>query len=243
MKIIGVIPARYPSTRLPGKPLTDICGKPLVWWVYQQLSKVKEFDKVIVATDDENVMTACSEYGMNAMMTSSECKTPSDRVYEVSTKEEGDIFVFVGGDEPLVSPEAISKVIKVATSEPDFYVANAMTTITNPADIMDSSKIKMVANANGDGIYTTRSPIPYPQGSLNFEYKKFVGICAFTREALQFFADTPMSQLQKIEECSLIRFIEHHKKVKFVDVDCETLSVDTPKDLEKVREIISNSLG
>lgn len=210
----------------------------MIWWVYRQLCKVSEFTDIVVATNDENVMEVCNSYKMKAMLTSNDCATPSDRVYEVSTKIDGDIFLFVGGDEPLISPEAISKVIQTALSEPDFYVANAMTSIKNTAEVTDIGNIKMVANANGDGLYTTRSPIPYPFGSLDFEYKKFVGICAFTPEALEFFAKTPQSKLEETERCSLIRFIEHHKKVKFVDVECETLSVDTPKDYAKVKKII-----
>ena len=242
MKVIGVIPARYQSSRLPGKPLADICGKPMVWWVYQQVKKVKEFDQIVVATDDKRIFNLCEQCEISVMMTSANNRNPTERTQEISERIEGDVYVFVGGDEPLIEAEAIQKVVRYACELPDFYVVNAMTTIKTAPEVIDFANIKMVANENGDGLYTSRSPLPYPRGSLNFEYKKFVGICAFTKEALDFFVSTPQSRLEKIEECDLIRYIEHKKNVKFVDVQCETLSVDTPKDLEQVRQLVSEKL-
>lgn len=242
MKVIGVIPARYQSSRLPGKPLADICGKPMLWWVYQQVKSVKEFTRVIVATDDERIYDACKQYDFDVIMTSPDNRNPTERTQEVSEKVEGDIYVFVGGDEPLIEAQAIQKVVRYACALPEFYVVNAMTTIKTSPEVIDFANIKMVANENGDGLYTSRSPLPYPKGSLAFEYKKFVGMCAFTKEALDFFVSTPQSMLEKTEECDLIRFIEHKKNVKFVDVSCRTISVDTPKDLEIVRQIMSERI-
>lgn len=240
MKVIGVIPARYQSSRLPGKPLKDICGHPMIWWVYQQVSQVKEFSQIYVATDDERIQEACDNYHIPVLMTSAANRNPTERTHEVSTMVDGDIYVFVGGDEPLIECDAISRVIQYACNTEDLFVVNAMTTIKRPSEVLDCANIKMIANSDGDGLYTSRSPLPYPKGSLDFEYKKFVGICAFTKEALDFFVNTPQSKLEKIEECDLIRFIEHKKSCKFVDVDCRTVSVDTPKDLEYVRAIIQN---
>lgn len=242
MRVIGVIPARYQSSRLPGKPLADICGKPMIWWVYQQLKQVDEFTEIYVATDDERIESVCRKSNIPVLVTSRDCKNPTERTQEVSTIIKGDIFVFVGGDEPLIDSESISKVVHFAYNTADFFVVNAMTTIKNPAEVIDFANIKMVANENGDGLYTSRSPLPYPKGALDFEYKKFVGICAFTKEALDFFVNTPQSKLEIIEECDLIRFIEHKKNVKFVEVNCETLSVDTAKDLNSVRIIIQKRL-
>jgi 3-deoxy-manno-octulosonate cytidylyltransferase (CMP-KDO synthetase) len=238
MKIIGVIPARFASTRFPGKPLAEILGKPMIWWVYQQAKKVSDFSDVIVATDDERIMGICRQNAIPVTMTNPECDTPTTRVWEVSNIVKGDVYVFIGGDEPLITPEAISKVIKQTFKDKDFFVANAMTTIKSPPEVIDFTNIKMVCNTNGDGLYCSRSPLPYPKGSLGFEYKKFVGICAITKAALDFYVNTPKSKLEIIEECDLIRFIEHHKKVKFIDIECDTLSIDTPKDLERVCEIM-----
>lgn len=243
MKIVGVIPARYQSSRLPGKPLADICGKPMFWWVFQQLKSVEEFSEVYIATDDERIYDACLEQDVPVIMTSTKHKNPTERTHEVSEKIHADIYVFVGGDEPLIESEAISKVIQCAMNTSDFFVANAMTTVKNAAEVIDFANIKMIANDNGDGLYTSRSPLPYPRGSLDYVYKKFVGICAFSKEALDFFVTTSQSLLEKTEECDLIRYIEHKKPLKFVDVECRTLSVDTPKDLEFVRSVIKQRLA
>ena len=113
MKIIGVIPARYKSSRFPGKPLVDICGKPMIWWVYQQAKKVPEFDEVYVATDDDRIEAACKEHDMKVIMTSDKHETGSDRVAEVATKVEGDLFVNIQGDEPVINPEMIQEVISI----------------------------------------------------------------------------------------------------------------------------------
>ena len=243
MKIIGVIPARYQSSRLPGKPLADICGKPMIWWVYQQVRKVKEFTKIYVATDDERIYSECESLQIPVLMTSAENRNPTERTHEVSTKIPADMYVFIGGDEPLIEGKAISDVVRFASSVQDFYVVNAMTAIGNPAEVIDFANIKMIANDNGGGLYTSRSPLPYPKGALDFDYMKFVGICAFSKEALDFFVSTPQSKLEKIEECDLIRYIEHKKNVKFVKVDCHTVSVDTPKDLETVRKRIKKMIA
>lgn len=238
MKVVGVIPSRYKSSRFPGKPLADLHGKPMIWWVYQQVSKVRNFDEVYVATDNQEIYDVCTGYGFKVLMTSEKHTNPTERTHEVSDLIPADIYVFIGGDEPLIEAQAIEKVVETAKNTPEFFVANAMTTIKTGPEVIDFTNIKMIANEAGDGLYTSRSPLPYPKGSLEFDYKKFVGICAFTKKALDFFVTTPQSMLEKVEECDLIRYIEHHKNVKFVDVDCRTVSVDTPKDLEMVKDLM-----
>lgn len=241
MKVIAVIPSRYSSSRFPGKPLKDICGHPMLWWVYQQVIKVNSIDEVIVATDDERIYNMCVDNGMNVMMTSKDHSTPTDRLYEVSTKTDGDIYMFVGGDEPLIEPEAIDAVVP-KNEVPEMYVANAMTTIKTAPEVIDFTNIKVVVNEDNIGLYTSRSPLPYPKGGLDFEYKKFVGIGAFSRKALDFYFHTPKGKMEKIEECDLMRFIEHQIPIKFFDVTCRNISVDTPKDLEKVRALMKAKL-
>lgn len=241
MKVIGVILSRYASSRFPGKPLADLCGHPMLWWVYQQALKVEEIDELLVATDDERIQKVCQENNMHCMMTASNHDTPTSRLYEVSTRVDGDVFVFLGGDEPLIEPEAISAVINASLTE-DFYATNGMTVIKTAPEVIDFTNIKVVASTEGYCLYTTRSPLPYPKGELDFEYKKFVGIGAFSKEALQFYVDTPKSKLEKIEECDLIRFLDKRKPVKMVDVVCRNVSVDTPKDLAYVREILEEKI-
>ena len=232
MKVVAVIPARYGSSRFPGKPLVDLCGKPVIWWVCQQVKKVSNVDESVVATDDERIVDVCHQYGMNVMLTSKDHNTPTSRLYEVSTRMEGDKFVFVGGDEPMINPKSIEQVVSVAREE-DSFAVNAMTKIKTSPEVIDFTNIKVVVNTDNQLLYTSRSPLPFPKGGLDFEYMKFVGIGVFSREALSFYNDTPKSDIERIEECDLLRFIERGKPVKMVYVESNNISIDTPKDLEQ----------
>lgn len=245
LNCIGVIPSRYGSTRFPAKPLSDICGKPMVWYVYQQAKKVSSLSEVYVATDDERIADVCKQYNMNYILTSNQHKTPNDRVHEVSTKIDADIYVCINGDEPLIEPEVIEKSLPDENDIDDleYFYSNIITTITNPVEVVDPTNIKAVTNVKGDAMWASRSPIPYPKGNMQFEYKKIVGIAAFSKKALQFYVDTPRSQVECTEELDLYRFLENGKKVKLKEIECHTLSVDTPKDLEKVREVIKKKLN
>jgi len=239
MKIIGVIPARYASTRFPGKPLADICGKPMIWWVHKQLSAASGIDEVYVAIDDQRVASVCEEYNIKYVMTSKDHQTHLDRLAEFSQKVNADFYININGDEPLMRPEYIESLIPKNMDPNKFYVANAMTVIKKPVEVFDISRIKIVTDSEDNGMYMARSPIPYPKASADFDYYKFVGIQCFSKSALEFCAVTPRGRIEGIEDIDEYRFLENGKKIKFVRVEAETLSVDTPKDLEKVRRIIA----
>ena len=160
MKIIGVIPARYKSSRFPGKPLVDICGKPMIWWVYQQAKKVPEFDEVYVATDDDRIEAACKEHDMKVIMTSDKHETGSDRVAEVATKVEGDLFVNIQGDEPVINPEMIQEVISIFFEDETVTFGSLKKEITDPDEIKATSTVKVVTDQKGDAMYFSRSVIP-----------------------------------------------------------------------------------
>ena len=238
---LGVIPARYLSSRFPGKPLADICGHPMLWWVYQRALKVSSLEGLVVATDDQGIADACKKNQMNFIMTSSAHDTPTSRLYEVSTKMNYDYYIFIGGDEPLIDPEAIDAVVKEAKNS-EIPCVNAMSRIKTAPEVIDFTNIKVVTSTKGNLLYTTRSPIPFPKGGLDFDYMKFVGIGAFSKEALRIYDATPKSKLEKIKECDLIRFLDQDIKVRMVEVTCRNISVDTPKDLEMVRELIKEKL-
>jgi 3-deoxy-manno-octulosonate cytidylyltransferase (CMP-KDO synthetase) len=242
MRIVAVIPARYGSSRFPGKPLVDLCGKPMIWWVCQQLKKVRNVDETVVATDDERIVDVCMQYGVKVVLTSKNHNTPTSRLYEVSTRMDGDKFVFVGGDEPMINPESIEKVVDVARKE-DSFAVNAMTRIKTAPEVIDFTNIKVVVNTDNILLYTSRSPIPFPKGGLDFEYMKFVGIGVFSREALDFYNDTPKTDIERIEECDLLRFVERGKPVKMVYVESNNVSIDTPKDLELARVIMQERIN
>ena len=219
MKCIGIIPSRYKSSRFEGKPLADICGKPMVWWVYNQAKKVKELDDVFVATDDTRIADVCKQYDIKFVMTSNEHKTPTDRIHEVSTKIEADYYISINGDEPLIESETIRSCIPTE-KKGNCYVANLMTTIKDPVQAMDPTNLKIVTNDEGSGVYISRAPIPFPKGSMDFNYKKHVGVYAFDKEALNFYHNTKRGKLESIEDIDLLRFIENDVNVEFIEADC-----------------------
>lgn len=238
MKIVGVIPARYKSTRMPGKPIMDILGKPMIWWVYQQVIKNKKLDDVVVATDNERIEEICKNLHMNVLLTSEDHDTPTSRLYEVSTKIDSALYLLIMGDEPLVDENCFSLIIPEEET-PEYYVAALTNVLTNPTDVIDFSNQKVVTNSKRNALLISRSPIPYPKGTLDFQYEKVTGVQLFSKKALSFFNKTEKSLLEKAEENDLMRFIENGISVKMIKSDYKTISVDTPKDLELVRKILS----
>ena len=244
MKVVAVIPARYKSSRFPGKPLADICGKPMIWWVYHQVKKVNMIDDVYVATDDDKIAGVCDEYKMKYIMTSDNCPEHISRVHEVTTKVDADYYVCVNGDEPLIDPKCIEEVINNApkTVPTDVYFGGAMRELTDPAETIDFANLKVVMSDTGRCVYISRTPVPYPRGTLMFKYNKYVGIECFNKAALDFFVSTPKGYVENIEDIDHLRFIENGKFLTFTKVDSESISVDTPKDLEKVTILMQQKI-
>lgn len=242
MKIIGVIPARYKSSRFPGKPLADICGKPMLWWVFNKVKEIDCFNSVICAIDDERIESACKEYGIKYVMTRNDHPDHIARIHEVSNKIEADYYMCINGDEPLVSKECILPVLPTEVHEEAFF-GGAMRILTDPAETIDFANIKLVVSDNtGKCLYMSRTPVPYPRGTLLFKYKKYVGVECFNKKALDFFVNTPMNDLEKVEDIDHLRFLANGIDLHFNYVDSESISVDTPKDLEKVRNIIMDKI-
>lgn len=238
MKIIGVIPARYKSSRFEGKPLAEICGKPMIWWVYTQAIKVEDFAEVYVATDDERIFNTCRDLDMKVIMTSGEHKTGTDRIGEVARKIKADLYVNIQGDEPMIEPETIKEAIKPFFADKELQVSNLMTIIKDPVEVVNFTIPKVITNEDGIGIYLTRSAAPYPKGSIDYAYYKQVCVYGFAPEALEFYCNCPRGRVESIEDIEILRFIENGYKVQFIEVDSDTVAVDTPNDLEKVRDII-----
>lgn len=240
MKAIGVIPARYGSSRFPGKPLQDICGKPMLWWVYQQAVKVKELADVYVATDDERIETMCKEYSMNVLMTGTH-STHIARVHELSTKVVADYYVNVNGDEPLIEPETIRAIIpKQASDEPKVF--GLMKSLQDPVELIDPTNIKVACNKEGVALYISRAPIPYPYKTILFEYKKAIGVECWNKAALELFVNSEPGAMETIEDLVALRFFENGCPMHYTLVESNSLSVDTPKDLEKVRLLMEDIL-
>jgi 3-deoxy-manno-octulosonate cytidylyltransferase (CMP-KDO synthetase) len=245
MKIVGVIPARYASTRFPGKPLVDIMGKPMIWWVYQQVKKEKGLADVFVATDDSRISSVCALYNIPVIMTRNTHQTHLDRLAEFADNVDADFYVNINGDEPLIDSAYIAIMFPHPETDPkSFYAANAMTKIKRPVEAVDFARIKVVVDIFSNCLYLSRSAIPYPKGGDEFQYNKFVGIQCFSKSALDFCAKTPRGFLESIEDIDEFRFIENGQKLKFISIgdDVTILSIDTPKDLEKVRTIIQKKI-
>lgn len=230
MKIIGMIPARGGSTRYNNKPLADICGHSMVYWVWKHSKEVSCFDEVYVATDSEEIKAVAEGFGASVIMTSPDCETATERLWEVSHKVEADLYVMVNGDEPLVLAEDIVKCIPEEIPEDGFYVSNLMTDFSNPVEVVDPTNLKIVTNKDGICLFISRAPIPFPKGDMNYAYQKFVGVGAFTRAALEYYHSTPRGPVEKIEENDSFRFIENRKDCYYINAHCKSLSVDTPKD-------------
>ena len=241
MKIVGVIPSRYASTRFPAKGLADIFGKPMIWWVYQQVKKTQGLDEVVLAIDHPKVKEVCEGYGLPYIMTKDSHPEHISRIWEVSEKIQADYYICVNGDEPLIDPFSIEKVLPHEVMTQPFF-RGAMRYLTDPAETIDFANIKIAAADDGRCVYMSRTPVPYPRGTLLIQYKKYVGIECFNKAALDFFVSTPMGNLERAEDIDHLRFLENGHAIYFQLVDSESLSVDTPKDLEKVKIIMREKM-
>jgi len=206
-----------------------------------QAKKVKEFEEVYVATDDERIYSACVKRNIQCMMTSNCYKTGTDRVGEVAQKVSADIFVNIQGDEPLIEPETIREAVKpfIERRNSNIQVTNLMTRIYDPVDLINVTVPKVITSREGRGIYLTRSAAPFPKGKININYYKQVYAYGFIPEALQFFCQSPRGEIEFIEDIEILRFIEAGYYVQFMEVDSNTIAVDIPHDLERVMEYIT----
>lgn len=243
MKIIAVIPARYDSTRFPGKPLADIHGKPMIWWVYQEAKKVEEYSDVIVATDSEIIVDACNQLGMKVMMTSSEHPMGTDRVAEVASRTDADYYVIILGDEPILKAEDEKKVVDAIRSGVKADAFQLVEAMNDPVDVVNTTTIKLAINDEGYCIFLSRAPIPTPKSSIGYVYYKNTGCFAMSREALEFFVKTKRGNIELAEDIEQLRLIENHRKIFTVKAEYLSMSVDTPKDLERIKKELSRRMN
>lgn len=237
MKVVAIVPARYNSSRFMGKPLVDILGKSMIVRVCEQIKKTKKIKDIYVATDDERIFDECKKNDINVIMTG-DCSTSTERLYQVSLSIDADYYVCINGDEPLISPDIIDEIVPVKKTKEEFFVSNLITKINVPSEVVDFTNIKVVKDNYNNALFYSRSPIPYPKSSLDYDFYKHLGVLCYNKNALEFFAKTQKGELEKIEDVNELRFLENNIKIKLVPVETETLSVDTPKDLDKVIEIL-----
>lgn len=239
MRVVAIIPARYNSTRLPGKPLRDILGHPMIWWVYQRVSSIKELDETFVATDNELISKFCKENNIPVVMTLSTHLTAAHRLQEVSEKVFADFYLQLNGDEPLINVEAVVAAIPQKIPDEVEFGTNVITEISDPAQVLDPSNIKIVFDSNMRAMYMSRTPIPYPFKSIDYQYYKHVGIIGYNKKMLDFYKCSVPGRFESIEGIDTLRFLDYGKELKLSLVhDCHSLSVDTEKDLEIVTKMM-----
>ncbi len=237
-KIVITIPARYGSSRFEGKPLADINGKPMIWWVYNNAKDITGVDSVIVAIDDKRVEKVCRDENIKYIMTSRDCETGTDRIVELSKKVDADWYLVLMGDEPLLTEGDLKPLIKTI-NDGCYDACMLMTKFHNSVDVVNSTTIKLALNADDEIIFMSRQPIPYPKAALDYYYYKNVGAYAFSKKALEIFRNSPRGRLERIEDLEMLRLIEKHCIVKGVEIETNAMSVDTEKDLERIRRIIT----
>ncbi|MFN8444542.1 MAG: 3-deoxy-manno-octulosonate cytidylyltransferase [Caldilineaceae bacterium] len=240
MKIIGIIPARYGSTRLEGKPLKDICGKPMIQLVYEAAQGAKLLNEVYVATDDVRIVTAVEQFGGNVRMTSPDHKTGTDRIAEVAKDLDAEIVVNIQGDEPLLNPAMIDEVIQPFFNDLDLPMSTLCVPILEEEALHDPNVVKAVFDQQGNALYFSRSLIPYPRKRDNFQAYEHLGLYAYRKNFLMTYISLPQTRLEINESLEQLRVLEsgYRLKIAVSAHPYEGVSVDTQEDLERVREIV-----
>lgn len=242
MKAIGVIPARYGSTRLKAKVLADICGKPLIQHVWERSSKAKCLDALYIATDDVRVKKVCEDFGAKVLMTSADCQSGSDRIIEAVKNIQAAYVLNIQGDEPLIDPSIIDSLVKTMWNEKEALVSTVIKRIHNKGDLNNPNIVKVVIDKKGHALYFSRSMIPFNREGAEFKslvFYKHLGIYGYHKSFLMSFPKLPRSSLEETEKLEQLRILEAGHKIRTVETEKETISVDTEEDLEKVRSVLA----
>ncbi len=238
MKIACIIPARYASTRLPGKPLADIGGKPMIQRVYEQVQKANKPHCVMVATDDQRVYDAVKRFQGEVMMTSADHLTGTDRLAEVARRcQDFDVIINVQGDEPLIEPTIIDELASYFEHHEDGAMATVASSLS-PEEYDDPSAVKVVCTLRGDALYFSRSLIPYERNS-GVTPLKHIGIYGYRREFLLKYATMKPTPLETTESLEQLRALEHGYAIRVIKTEASFLGVDTPEDLRAINEIFA----
>jgi len=240
-RVVVVIPARYGSTRLPGKPLVSLAGKSMIQRVYERARMAHRVDRVIVATDDERIVKAVEKFGGEARMTRPDHRTGTERVAEVAAHVEGGVFVNVQGDEPLLDPVAVDTAVAALLEEPVASIATVATPIKTPADIMDPNVVKTVLDFDGNALYFSRAPIPWVRDTaskVQVRHLKHLGLYVFQRDALLEFPTLPQGDLERVEQLEQLRWMENGWKIRVAEVEHDAVSVDVPEDVARVEKLL-----
>lgn len=237
MRTLGVIPARYQSSRFEGKPLVPIAGIPMLKRTYLRAKQAESLDDLIVATDDHRIFNFCRAEDIPVQMTSSECRTGTDRVAEVAKKSDYDLYINIQGDEPIIDPSAINDIIKAYAVHGNTYAAyNMYKAIEDAEEETSDTIIKVIFSLNNELLYMSRLPIPYKKASVPVARYKQVCVYGFTAQGLEVFSSRDKTPFERVEDIEILRFLELGYKVRMVETKASSIAVDRPEDIKKVEQ-------
>lgn len=247
-RILGIIPARFASSRFPGKALATISDKPMLQHVYERAQRARYLDDVLVATDDERIASAVRQFGGRARITRSDHPSGTDRLAEIASSESAALYVNIQGDEPLIDPEAIDAAILSVHGDDDVAMGTLKKRIVDPTDIVNTNVVKVITNLHNDAIYFSRCPIPYERDGRSALplFFKHVGLYVYRREFLLRYPDLTVGPLETAERLEQLRALENGYRIRVVETEYESLGVDTPEDLDRVNQLftaVTDSIG
>jgi 3-deoxy-manno-octulosonate cytidylyltransferase (CMP-KDO synthetase) len=240
-KILGVIPARFDSSRFPGKVLAQIASKSMLEHVYERASQARYLTGIIIATDDARVSEVARSFGARVRMTRSDHISGTDRVAEVASAENCDVVVNIQGDEPLIDPAAIDAAILPMVHDPEILMATLKKRIDDASEITNRNVVKVVTDRAGDAIYFSRCPIPYHRDDGPWGHYKHVGLYVYRRDFLLAYPELPVGPLEQAERLEQLRALESGYHIRVVETEYESLGVDTPEDLKRVTHLFEAS--
>lgn len=244
MDVIGVIPARYSSTRFEGKVLADVLGKPMIQRVWEQAKQALLLDDLVIACDDERVLKVVKDFGAHAVLTAKGHACGADRICEVVNPLDVKIVINIQGDEPLIHPTMIDKVARALLDDASLAMATMMRVIDDAKDLEDPNVVKVVIDKNNFALYFSRTPIPFHARNSEIKspvYFKHIGLYGYTKDFLFIYKNLPISYLEKVERLEQLRVLEEGLHIKVIETKYDTISVDTPEDLERLKEYIKKS--
>jgi 3-deoxy-manno-octulosonate cytidylyltransferase (CMP-KDO synthetase) len=236
-RILGVIPARFASSRFPGKALATIAGKSMLQHVYERCSQARYLSHLVIATDDDRIVDNARSFGAPVRRTRVDHLSGTDRVAEVASAENADLIVNIQGDEPLIDPSAIDAAILSVYDEPDVPMGTMKKRIDDVSEIGNPNVVKVVADRYSNAVYFSRSPIPYLRDEADRReviYYKHIGLYVYRRDFLLSYSDLPVGPLERAERLEQLRAIENGFRIRVVETEYESMGVDTPEDLERV---------
>jgi 3-deoxy-manno-octulosonate cytidylyltransferase (CMP-KDO synthetase) len=234
--VLGVIPARFASSRFPGKPLVSIGGKPMIQHVWERVQRARSIHRVLVATDDDRIASAARQFGAEVAMTSPAHPSGTDRVAEAAAATDADVIVNIQGDEPLIEPAAIDLAVSTLLDVPGCRMATLKRRIEREQDVCNPNVVKVVTTLDGWALYFSRSPVPYARDGRT-AYWKHIGLYVYRRDLLLSYSALPRGPLEEAEKLEQLRALENGIGIRVAETGFDTIGVDTPEDLEAVLKL------